>query len=166
MPEGHPPGPGPEEPAAEPTQVSFRVDRRLTALRAGGALVFAIATLFASNRSAVVFAIAAAGVLAVYAVRDLVAPVRLAADTEGVTVVTGFARRHRLAWSEIDRLRLDERRRLGTRSEMVEIDAGDQLYLFSSYDLGARCDDAVEALGRLHTATGSQRHTDAPVTRD
>ena len=31
--------------------------------------------------------------LAVWAVRDLIAPVRLAADAEGVTVISGYARR-------------------------------------------------------------------------
>jgi len=156
MPDGYESGAEPEETTAEPTQVSFRVDRRLTALRVGGAVVFAVAALFAPDPAAMVFAIGAAVVLGVYAVRDLVAPVRLAADTDGVTVVTGFARRHRLAWSEIDRLRLDERRRLGTRSELVEIDADEQLYLFSTYDLGTRCDEAVTALARLHTAAGSR----------
>lgn len=156
MPEGYRPGTEPGDAPAEPTQVSFRVDRRLTALRAGGFVAFVIGALLAGDPVAKAFAIGAAAVLAVYAVRDVVAPVRLAADTDGVTVVTGFARRHRLAWSDIDRLRLDERRRLGTRSEFVEIDADDQLYLFSTYDLGSRCHDAVEALARLHAAARSR----------
>jgi hypothetical protein len=54
-----------------------------------------------------------------------------------------------LAWNEIERLRLDERRRLGTRSASLEIDTGDQLYLLGPYDLGTDPADAVEALDRL-----------------
>ena len=64
--------------------------------------------------------------LAGWALRDLIAPVRLAADADGVTVVTGFARRRRhLPWAQIERVRVDRRDRLGLRSEMLEIDAGD-----------------------------------------
>jgi PH (Pleckstrin Homology) domain-containing protein len=157
MPEGGPPVPGPDAPEpAEPSAVSFRVDRRLTALRAGGAVLFVLAGLVVADRLAWVFAFGAAGVLVVYTLRDLLAPVRLAADTEGVTVVTGFAGRHRLAWSEIERVRVDEARRFGTRSELVEIDADERLYLFSTYDLGARCHDVVQALTRLSARSPSR----------
>ena len=84
--------------------------------------------------------------LAGWALRDLIAPVRLAADPDGVTVVVGYAGRRRLAWSQIDRVRMDRRERLGLRTRLLELDAGDSLYLFSEHDLGA---DPEEVLGTL-----------------
>jgi hypothetical protein len=86
--------------------------------------------------------------LAVWAARDLVAPVRLAADPAGVTVVTGFASPHRLAWSRVERVRVDERR----RSRLLEVDAGDRLYLFSRYEVDADLDEVAEHLEKLRTS--------------
>jgi PH (Pleckstrin Homology) domain-containing protein len=137
----------PAEP--EPTELSYRVDRRLTAVRAAGAVIFAVAAVLEGGLLPRLFALLAAAVLAVYALRDLLAPVRLTADADGVTLVTGFVSRRRLAWTEIDRVRLDERRRLGTRSDLLEIDTGEALYLFSSYDLGISCWEAARQLSRL-----------------
>jgi hypothetical protein len=88
--------------------------------------------------------VAVAGLLA-WAVRDLVAPVRLAAGPAGVTVVTGFASRHRLAWSQVERVRVDLRR----RSRLLEVDTGDRLYLFSRYDVDADLDEIAERLAAL-----------------
>jgi hypothetical protein len=99
--------------------------------------------------------IAAAGaiLLAVWAVRDLVAPVRLAADGAGVTVITGFARRRHLPWAQIERVRVDRRVHRGLRSEMLELDAGDAIFQFSTHDLGAQPDDVAAALADLRTVT-------------
>lgn len=91
-----------------------------------------------------VVAVVTAGLLA-WAVRDLVAPVRLAADPAGVLVVTGFARRHRLGWSQVERVRVDVRR----RSRLLEVDAGDRLYLFSRYDVDADLDEIAERIEAL-----------------
>ena len=85
-----------------------------------------------------------------WAVRDLIAPVRLAADAEGVTVIAGYARRRRLPWGQIAAVRLDHRDRLGVRNEMVEIDADDALYLFSLHDLGAEPREVLAVLEQLH----------------
>jgi hypothetical protein len=152
----------PEEPASPvamtpdappPTEVSFRVDGRLTAVRIVGTVVFLLlAFVFQAERGRLLFAGAAGLVCGIYAVRDLVAPRRLAADAGGVTVVTGFAGRRRLGWDQIAGVRVDQRRRLGTRSELLEIDAGDDLYLFSGYDLGVPCDEAAGALARFAPA--------------
>jgi len=100
-------------------------------------------------------AAAAAAGLAIWALRDLVAPVRLAADPGGVTVIVGFARRHRLPWSQIEAVRMDRRDRLGVRTEMLEVDAEDNLYLFSMHDLGARPDEVLQALLLLRSAPSS-----------
>jgi hypothetical protein len=88
--------------------------------------------------------------LAAWAGRDLIAPIRLAADAEGVTVVVGYAGRRRLLWTEIAAVRLDHRDRLGVSNDMVEIDADDALYLFSLHDLGAEPRDVLAVLEQLH----------------
>ncbi len=94
-------------------------------------------------------AVAVAAGLAVWALRDVVAPVRLAADHEGITVVTGFAGRRRLVWAQIERVRLDRRDRLGITTEMLEVDADDALFLFSMHDLGADPHEVLEVLEKL-----------------
>lgn len=99
-----------------------------------------------------VMAAAAAIGLAVWSLRDLVAPVRLAADREGITVVTGFAGRRRVPWADIEHVRLDRRDRLGITSEMLEVDADDALFLFSMHDLGADPHDVLPVLADLRAA--------------
>ncbi|GIF07630.1 PH domain-containing protein [Actinoplanes siamensis] len=89
--------------------------------------------------------------LAVWALRDVLVPVRLTADHEGVTVVSGFARRRHLRWSEIERVRVDRTVRRGLRSELLEIDAGDAIYLFGAHELGALPEDVVTHLADLRT---------------
>jgi len=135
--------------------VRWRVDGRLTAFRIAGACLLAIATLtfvtVSGDRMGMVLCGLGTLLLGGYALRDIVAPVRLAADRDGVTVVVGYARHERLPWAQIERVRLDQRRRLGTRAELVEIDTGEDLYLFSQYDLGARPDEVVEVLRTLRS---------------
>jgi len=143
---------GSPEPAAgpAPTALSWRVSRPLAWAKALATAAFlAIAVLSWSDRTGAVAALVGAAVLGAYAARDVIAPVRLAADLDGVTVVTGFAGRRRLAWSEIERVRVDQRNRLGLRSEMLEVDAGESLFLFSTYDLNAPVADVEAALRRL-----------------
>lgn len=83
---------------------------------------------------------------AVLAVRDLAAPVRLAADAERVTVVTGFASRLAIPWTEVERLQVDLRRRVFLRTEFLEIDTAEGLHLFSRYDLGAPPEEVLAEL--------------------
>src|SRR2546429_2562753 len=118
-PSSHPQAPAPEEPEA--TEVSFRVDGRLTAVRTIGAVIFALVAVFQSGPTPRVFAGLAALVLAGYAVRDWLAPVRLAAGVEGVTGVSGFAGRRRLGRGELGRGRGDQRRPPRTPSELPAI---------------------------------------------
>ena len=91
----------------------------------------------------------AAAALTGWAARDLIVPVRLSADTSGITVVTGFRRRRHLAWPQIERVRVDRRERLGLRSNLLEIDAGESLHMFSTNDLGAEPEEVAEALNAL-----------------
>lgn len=90
--------------------------------------------------------------LAVWAVRDLIVPVRLAADAAGVTVLTGFARRRHLPWAQIERVRVDVTSRRGLRSELLELDAGESIFLFSAHELGALPEEVAGALSDLRTA--------------
>jgi hypothetical protein len=95
-------------------------------------------------------AVVAAG-LAGWALRDLMAPVRLAADGTGITVSAGFAGRRHLPWAQIERVRVDRREHRGLRSEMLEIDAGESLHLFSVHDLGVPPEDVADALTAWRT---------------
>ena len=116
----------------------------------GAVAVLVLAAAFAGRDSirwslAVVVSVALAG----WALRDLVAPVRLAADATGVTVVTGFARRRHLPWAQIERVRVDRVTRRGLRSEVLELDAGESIYLLGAHELGALPEDVVAALSDL-----------------
>ncbi len=130
--------------------MEWRIAPKLPALKLVAAALFVLLGLFVATdvvgRS--VAAVAAAGLIG-YAVRDLALPVRLRADADGVTLISGVARRRRLAWSEIQRVRVDERHRFGLRTELLEIDTGDRLHLFSENDLGAPPADVLAALAPL-----------------
>ncbi|MET0424585.1 MAG: PH domain-containing protein [Actinoplanes sp.] len=119
----------------------------------GAVAAIVLAVAFATNDPVrwALAALVAAG-LTIWAVRDLIAPVRLAADADGLTVLTGFLRRRRLAWAELERIRVDSRTHRGLRSEMLELDAGDAIYMFSANDLGALPDEVAAALADLRPA--------------
>lgn len=97
--------------------------------------------------------LAAAGLLA-WALRDVVAPVRLAADPDGLTVLRGFAGRRRLPWNAVESIRLDRRARRGITAETLEIDAGDSLHLFGRRDLDAPLDEVAAALDEARPTAG------------
>lgn len=126
----------------------------LPAVKALGALVLiALGLLFAGeDRVQLVLAGLAAAGLLVWALRDLVAPVRLAADPEGITVVQGFARRRRLPWAAVESIRVERRARRGITAETLEIDAGESLHLFGRYDLDAPPEEVAAALETARTA--------------
>jgi hypothetical protein len=149
------PGPGGlAEPI--PTSVRYRVDGRLVGLKATGLVIFVLGSLVLllgfDDRLGGSLSVVAALALGAYLARDLVAPVRLAADRDGLTVIAGFAGRQRLAWSQVERMRLDRRRHLGLRNEFLEIDTGDDLHLFSSYDVGVPTQQALRTLESLRQA--------------
>jgi hypothetical protein len=147
------PTPDQPEQVPPPAPARWRVDPRLTGMRIAGTLIFAVAAvLLRADRLGLGLSVLAAAVLLGYSVRDLVAPVRLAADTEGITLISGIARRVRLRWDEIERVRVDRRRRLGTVSELLEIDTGETLHLFSSYDLGTTPREVERVLSELRSA--------------
>jgi hypothetical protein len=130
----------------------WRVNGKLLVLKCVGAAVFVVvAALSLGDPVRTGVAALAAVWLAVLALRDLLAPVRVAADRDGITLVVGYAGHRRLPWSQIQRVRVDRRARLGVRSELLEIDAGDSIHFYSSYELGAPCDDVAQRLAALRT---------------
>ncbi|MEV4507663.1 PH domain-containing protein [Dactylosporangium sp. NPDC049525] len=133
-----------------PTSLRWRVSTAFTVLKCGAAIGLVLAGVFAAaDNRMLTAALVAAAILGVYALRDIVAPVRLAADLDGVTVVSGYAGRQHVAWAQVERMRVDARSRGGMRSELLEIDAGEHLFLLSRYDLNAHPADAYEELLRL-----------------
>jgi len=94
-------------------------------------------------------ATAVGAVLIGWAARDLIVPVRLSADTSGIVLVTGFARRRHVAWPQVERVRVDRRERMGLRSALLEIDTGDSLHLLSEQELGADPDEVAQSLNAL-----------------
>ena len=134
-----------EMPRTPVTEVRFHADRRFMWVKFVVAAIFVATPLVAgSSVSGVVIGLIVAVGLAIYGLRDVLAPVRLAADADGVTVVNGFAGQRRLAWGDIDRVRLDERSRYGGRQALLEIDAGESLHFFSRYDLGMPPTEALD----------------------
>jgi hypothetical protein len=139
-------------PSAVDEQHDWRVSPILLWVKVGATVAFAVAAaLLVNQRTTVFVAILGALVVGAWATRDLLAPVRLSADRDGVTVVAGYAGHRRLDWSQVERVRVDDRPRFGLRSEMLEIDTGEALYLFSTYDLNAPCADVAETLETLRT---------------
>ncbi|MFC0556848.1 PH domain-containing protein [Planotetraspora thailandica] len=125
----------------------WRVPRRVTALKAAGVVVFVVVALLGDRPQLLLAGVAALG-FALLVFRDLYAPVRLAAGEDGL-IVGGLAGKERISWNDVDRIRVDSRRRYGLTTELLEIDAGDQIHLFSRFDLGESVYDVAEALMRL-----------------
>lgn len=120
---------------------------------AAAAAVTALIVLYSHDPQFLLLAGAAAIGLNALALRDLVAPVRLAAGGDGITVVTGYARHRRIPWDRITAIRVDERRRLLLHTRMLEIETEDDLHLFSTFDLGADVHDVADDLYRLRART-------------
>jgi hypothetical protein len=132
-------------------RMQWRIKPVLPVTKLMGAVAVIVLALAFGGRDPVRWALAvvAAVALVVWAVRDLIAPVRLAADSTGVTVLTGFARRRHLPWPQVERVRVDRRTHRGLRSELLELDAGDSIYLFSAHELGALPEDVAADLADL-----------------
>ncbi|MFC4009595.1 PH domain-containing protein [Nonomuraea purpurea] len=99
----------------------------------------------------VILAVPAAVLLGAMGLRDVIAPVRLSADESGITVVQGFAGRRHVPWEAIWDVKVEIRRRWGLRSEMLEIDTGDYLHIFSPHELGTSPTEVAAALRRRGT---------------
>jgi hypothetical protein len=132
---------------SETSDASWRVDRRLTIAKLTGAAIFALAAVVGyPDPGQVIIVGLAGGLLAVLGVRDLIVPVRLAASPAGLTVVTGFASRSEIAWADVASIKVDARRGILLRSQVLELDTGDNLYFFGTNDLGTSCDEVADRL--------------------
>lgn len=137
---------------AEPAELSWRVPGGLVIVKILATAGFGLVALWlARDAAGLSLAIVATAAIALYALRDLLAPVRLAANGDGVTVVTGFAGHRQIPWRDVERIRIDERRRFGTRSALLEIDTGETLHLFGPSELGEPVEDVADALRHLRT---------------
>jgi hypothetical protein len=136
-------------------QLSWRVKPVLPFTKLLGAVAVLVLVVAFGRHDPVQWALAvvvAVGLIG-WALRDLLVPVRLTAGPEGLTVVAGVAARRRLPWAEIERVRVDRRARLGLQSELLEVDAGDSIYLFSAHELGAAPEDVATALTQFVSQT-------------
>jgi phage shock protein PspC (stress-responsive transcriptional regulator) len=132
----------------------WRVRRELAVFKILGALVCAGLAVYwgvQGDVRGVILAVPAAVLVGAMGLRDVLAPVRLAADESGITVVHGYAGRRHVPWEAIWDIKVDVRRRWGRRSEMLEIDTGDYLHIFSPHDLGASPTEVAAALRRRGT---------------
>jgi PH (Pleckstrin Homology) domain-containing protein len=134
--------------------MQWRIKPVLPVTKGMGAVAVVVLAVAFAGRDPVRWALALVVALAlvIWVVRDLIAPVRLAADAAGVTVVTGFARRRHLPWAQIERVRVDVTSRRGLRSELLELDAGESIFLFSAHELGVLPDEVATALADLRTS--------------
>jgi hypothetical protein len=140
--------PQPDGPAGAPDR--WRVRPALPGLKLAGAAGFVLlGLLFGTDPVRIVLAATTALALAAWAVRDLLVPVRLAADAAGITVATGYVGTRTVPWDRIERVRVDTRPRLGLRTETLEVDTGESLHLFSAYDLSAPPAEVAARLERL-----------------
>lgn len=135
--------------------MQWSVPAKVPALEGLGALVALVAVVAGADPLARLLGLAAGVLLGTLAVRDLVARTRLAADAVGLTVVSGFAGHQTFRWSQLQAIRVDERTRLGLRTRLLELDAGDRLVLLSARELGADPQQVVSVLDGLRPRPGS-----------
>lgn len=122
------------------------------------AVVVLLGLLLARDSPGLGLAAVAAVAVGAYALRDILAPVRLAADREGLTVVTGFAGKRQIPWRDVERIRVDRSARVGLRAmldaehtALLEVDTGSSLHLFGASELGAPVEEVAETLRRFRT---------------
>jgi hypothetical protein len=129
-----------------PERVDFVVPTRVIVVKFVITALLLLLALFGPNDVGRWLGLIAAVGVAIYAVRDLVARHRLHADADGIVAVRGYAGRRHLNWGQVERLAVDSRNRFGGRSELLELDAGEEIFQFSRYDLGVAPDEALAAL--------------------
>jgi hypothetical protein len=131
--------------------MQWRVPTTVPTVKLVLAALFVVVTITLSGDliSAVVGLAVAIG-LGVSGLRDLLAPVRLEADHEALAVTTLTGRRS-YPWSAVQRVRIDDRRRLLGRSVMLEVDVDTNLYFLGRLDLGVPPIEVLDALTELRT---------------
>jgi hypothetical protein len=133
-------------------RVSYQVPGRVILIKAALVLLLALAALAASNRTQTQVGLAVAAAAAIVVARDVIARQRLQAGPTGVVVRRGYAGWRHLAWPQIEAVRIDARTRLGARAELLELDAGEEIYQLSRYELGADPREVAAVLESLRAA--------------
>jgi hypothetical protein len=114
------------------------------------AAVLLVATVtFGRDEIAAFLGLGASLGLGIAGLRDLMVPVRLEADLTGLTVTRGFGRRRHHPWEEIERVRIDDRRRLLGRSTLLEVDVDTTLYFFGRTELGVSPVEVLDEIAAL-----------------
>jgi hypothetical protein len=131
----------------EPGPASWSPRPVETAVAILGGLVVLLLALLADPAGRLLLGVAALGLL-VLGLADLLLRPRLAADRTGVQVRT-LASRHRLPWSAIERVEVDEHTRYGLTARTLELEAGELLVVLSKRALGADPRDVADALARI-----------------
>lgn len=111
-----------------------------------GLIVLSLAVI-ADPAGRLLLGVAAVGLLTVGAA-DLMLRPRLAADRAGIQVRT-LASRHRLPWSAVQRVDVDEHTRYGLTSRTLELEAGELLVVLGKRTLGADPRDVADMLARI-----------------
>ncbi|WP_158578603.1 PH domain-containing protein [Spongiactinospora rosea] len=143
------------------TSLEWRVRRDFVVLKALGLLpAIALIVLNLDDRRAIILCGITALVLAVLVARDLLVPVRLSADPEGVVVARWFAGRQRVPWEAVERIAVDVRHRYGRRWEHLEIDTGETLFVLTSAQLGVSCTTVAADLRSLKSAARDSAQPD------
>lgn len=118
-----------------------------TAVAVLGGLVVLVLAVLADPAGRLLLGIAALGLLALGGADVLLRP-RLAADPTGIQVRT-LASRHRLPWSVVERVDVDEHTRYGLTSRTLELEAGELLVVLGKRTLGADPRDVAAQLARI-----------------
>jgi hypothetical protein len=147
-------GPAPGVGYGPDGSVFFRVRTGVIAGKFALATLLLLIAVFAGDGFGLWLGVVAAALVAAYGLRDVLGRERLRADGHGIRIGTGFAGHRELPWSKLERVRVDQRLRLGVRTDLLELDAGEELFLLSRYDLGADPHDAYEALAALRGRDG------------
>jgi hypothetical protein len=125
-----------DEPPARAPVCRFGPDRRLTAACVILSLTAALLAGITDDRAGRLLLFIAALILLGYAVTDLIFWPRIVASADGIELHSPLGS-GRYPWVVVTAVRADTRQRLGLRSVTLEIDAGDELHVFSKRALGA-----------------------------
>ena len=116
-------------------RIAFGPNKALAGSTAVLAVLFLGLVLGTNDRPGRILYAAAVVVLSAIAVRDLYWNPRLIVCSDGLSVhIPGH--RVELPWPGVERVVVDSRSRYGLASNTLEIDGGEQLYIFSRWSLG------------------------------
>jgi PH (Pleckstrin Homology) domain-containing protein len=135
------------EPAFTSTSAEWSPRPAETAVLFLAGLILVLFAVLADPAGRVLLGIAAFGLIVV-ALADVALRPRLSADRTGLQVRT-LASRHRLPWSAIERIAVDEHSRYGLTSRTLELEAGELFVVLGKRTLGADPRDVADVLARL-----------------